>query len=133
MDRAWWRKHLADVRRSFRGVLVSCTRQAGEVRHVVFDYGENSGAGAIGLAVHAGAQRILLLGYDCQRTGGRSHWHGDHPAGLDNAGVVDAWPAQFAAFARGLASTVAITNCTRESALTCFPRASLQEALACPS
>ncbi len=43
----------------------------------------NSGAQAINLAAHAGAWRILLLGFDMQRgADGEEHFFGDHPSGL---------------------------------------------------
>jgi len=41
--------------------------------------GSNSGIQAINLAYHLGAREIILLGYDMQPTGGKSHWFGDHP------------------------------------------------------
>lgn len=40
----------------------------------------NSGAAAINLAVHLGAGRIILLGFDMDMSGGLSHWHPDHNA-----------------------------------------------------
>jgi hypothetical protein len=36
----------------------------------------NSGAAAISLAVHAGAKRIILLGFDMCLVDNRQHWHG---------------------------------------------------------
>lgn len=88
----------------------------------------NSGCGAISLACFAGARRVLMLGYDCQKTGGKTHWHGDHPKGLGNAGSVHKWPAQFASL-KAKMSGVEIINCSRETALTVFPRASLEQTL----
>lgn len=89
---------------------------------------QNSGAGAIAVAVGFGARRVVLLGYDCQRTKGKAHWHADHPAGLGNAGSLDKWPAQFAEVARKFPA-VDIVNCTRSTALECFRRASLEDML----
>ncbi|KAA5936461.1 hypothetical protein F3I48_17995, partial [Pantoea sp. M_3] len=43
----------------------------------------NSGQRAIQLAAHLGAERIILLGYDCSLANG-THWHGEHPDGLKN-------------------------------------------------
>lgn len=128
MDTAWWQVHLDDVRATFAGGLFSTNRLSG-VEKVTFDPKRNSGLGAIRLAMLFGAKRIVLLGYDCQHTGGKKHWHGDHPAGLGNAGSVQHWPMRFAAFARRL-SGVEIVNSSRETALKCFPRMDLDEALA---
>ena len=89
----------------------------------------NSGAQAIQVAVHAGAARILLLGFDMH--GG--HWHDEHP-----------WPlmqAEPAAHARRIvafrdlamalsARGISVINCTPGSRLDCFPRESLESTLA---
>lgn len=102
------------------------------VRHGYLDGRKamNSGAGAIAAAHHFGARRVILLGYDCQHTGGRKHWHGDHPegGGSGNAGSVGKWPAQFLELVRHLAG-VEVINCSRETALTVFPRAQLEDVL----
>lgn len=126
MDRQWWDVHLAECA-AFAGALVSPHPIPG-VRQEHFRYGHNSGAGAIALAAHWGARRVILLGYDCQHTGGQAHWHGDHPAGLANAGTVAKWPAQFQKLALQLAG-VEVINATRETALSVFPRATLESVL----
>ncbi len=96
----------------------------------VINQGGNSGYQAIGLAYAWGAARVILLGYDMQRTGGKSHWHGDHKGGLPNLGpALATWPAKFEAIQRQWPHVV---NATRETALTCFPRASLADALIDP-
>lgn len=42
-------------------------------------WNSNSGAAAINLAVHFGAKRITLLGFDMNLDGNKvSHWHGSH-------------------------------------------------------
>lgn len=92
--------------------------------------GGNSGYQAIGLAHAWGASRVVLLGYDMQRTGGKSHWHGDHKGGLPNLGPAMAtWPSKFLMIQRQWPN---VTNATRETALTCFPRATLADALIDP-
>lgn len=88
----------------------------------------NSGAGAINLAAHLGVKKIILLGYDMQYTGGKRHWHGDHPKGLANAGKINAWPKEFAALAKTI-THVDVVNCTRETALHCWPKRNLDEVL----
>lgn len=133
MDQKWWLTYLPETVH-FEGVRytnASLRHRAPGVHKVPrpFEHHGNSGAGAISLAHKGGASRIILLGYDCQRgPNGEAHHHGDHPKGLGNAGSIDKWPGQFAAVARRLAG-VEIINCSRRTALTCFPRADLEEVL----
>lgn len=90
----------------------------------------NSGHQAINLASVFGAARILLLGYDVQHTGGKSHWHGDHPRTLGNARCVANWARGFkrqAQDARLLG--IEIVNCSRVTALDCFDRAKITDCL----
>ena len=91
----------------------------------------NSGAGAMMLAYYAGARRVIMLGYDCQHTGGVKHWHGDHPPKLGNATRPEMWERGFAKVAHDLAD-IEIINASRVTALTCFPRMSLEDALCIP-
>lgn len=128
MDRVWWRQYLEEARQSFTGQLVAPVAGIHGVCRAKFPQQLNSGAGAIALAAQLGARRIVLLGYDAQKTGGAAHWHEDHPAGLGNAGSVGKWPRQFAELAKSLAG-VEIINASRETALTCWPRMTLEEAL----
>ena len=88
----------------------------------------NSGAGAVMLAWLSGAEKVILLGYDCQHTGGKAHWHGDHPKKLGNAARPDAWIKNFDRMAEFL-SPLPIINASRTTALTCFPRMELEDAL----
>lgn len=77
-----------------------------------------------------GAARIVLLGYDMQRTGGRKHWHADHPDRMGNGIMHSKWAERFDRLALKLdALGVDVINATRETALRKFRRASLAEAL----
>lgn len=117
--------------REYRLKFINSVDEPGlsESPHVI-NQGGNSGYQAIGLAYAWGAARVILLGYDMQRTGGKSHWHGDHKGGLPNLGpALATWPAKFEAIARQWPHVV---NATRETALTCFPRATLADALIDP-
>lgn len=130
MDRQFWDVYGRQVRESgFRGDLVTCHALAG-MRRVPADGIGNSGAGAIMTAVRRGAARVILLGYDCQATAGRRHWHADHRRPLGNAGSLPKWPDQFRAMRPHLAG-VEVLNASRETALDCFPRIALEEALGC--
>lgn len=91
--------------------------------------GFNGGYQALNLAVHFGAARILLLGFDLGiAPDGRCHWHGPHP---------DRQPAPFYAMLDAFPSLVAplailgveVVNCSRRTALACFPCVALEDAL----
>lgn len=95
--------------------------------------GRNSGYQAIGLAVHFGAKRILLLGYDMQARieNGvpKTHWFGDHPGGT-NPIVYRQMLPQFDTLPKLLAARgVEVVNCTPGSALRCFRTSTIEEAL----
>ena len=129
IDSPWWHKfHREEVQSVFQGEVISPVAAPG-VTHLpssVMDPRGNTGAGAIRLARHFGARRIILVGYDCHKRGG-SHWHGDHPKGLGNAGSIAQWPAIFAAVAKSIDAEV--INCSPGTALTCFPTLELDLAL----
>jgi hypothetical protein len=96
----------------------------------VIHTGANSGFQALNLAILAGASRVLLLGYDMQQTEGKSHWFGDHPAGLQRTSPYHVFRKAFEDAAAQIESIgVDVINCSRETALTCFPRASLEDSL----
>lgn len=92
--------------------------------------GRNSGYQAINLAVHLGARRILLLGYDLQYgANGQSHWFGEHPDGAKPP--VQTFLPHFKTLVAPLAALgVEVINCSRQTALTCFPQQALELALA---
>lgn len=83
------------------------------------------------LAAARGAETIVMLGYDCQHTDGKAHWHGNHPKGLGNAGSVNKWTQSFAELATDLKKKgVTAINASRATALDCFERMDLETALA---
>ncbi len=92
--------------------------------------GKNSGYQGIGLAVHLGVRRIVLLGYDLQADpNGRTHVIA-RPYSTRVSPFRDFLPL-FATLVAPLAALgIPIINASRETALTCFPRLSLAEALA---
>lgn len=135
MDRVWWRQYRKEAEQTFEGVFATNSRsmEAHGMKTVQrslrkFKPYQNSGAAAISLACKAGAQRVIMLGYDCQHTGGKRHWHGDHPRGMGNAKSVNNWGAHFKAVRRDFANAN-IVNATRTTALTVFPKEQLENAL----
>lgn len=120
---------MKEVKAIFKGQVYSASGLAKRYGAGWYPRGQfmNSGACAISFAISLGAKRVYLLGYDCQKTGGKAHWHDDYPK-LGNAESIGAWPDEFkkvAAFAHK--QKVEVVNCSRETALTCFPRASLED------
>ena len=92
--------------------------------------GRNGGYQAINLAVHLGAARILLLGYDMRLVDGRSHWFGGHPVPTQPEIYARAMRPCFASLVAPLRRRgVAVVNCTPASALDCFPQRPLRQAL----
>lgn len=98
----------------------------GSLRH-----GSNSGYQAIHLAAHYGAARILLLGYDMHVQTGRTHWHGeDRPRDFGNI-IRHSFLPHFPTLVEPLRLRgIEVLNCTPGSALTCWPMAKLEDALA---
>lgn len=91
--------------------------------------GKNSGYQAINVAVHLGARRILLLGYDMQMspTGQRNFVAVPRPAPDPQFAL---WIAYFATLVAPLrALGIEVLNCSRQTALRCFPRVPLERAL----
>lgn len=145
-DRQWWLQYHDHAHARCSGEFWTTNESAASVFNLNFiesepggglssrdgyiRQGGNSGFQAVGLALLFGARRIILLGFDMQYSQRRSHWHGDHHGDLHNPEPArfDAWMDHFAAL--GAQSGAQIINCTRDSALTCFPKADLIESLA---
>lgn len=105
-------------------------RNLGVTRVVGIERYGNSGANAIALCAMRGAKRIVMLGYDCQHTEGRAHWHGNHPPGFGNAKNPHRWVDRFAQLAKVMRRQgVEVLNASRTTALECFPRVDLETAL----
>lgn len=92
--------------------------------------GHNSGYQAIGLAVHLGAAKIILVGYDLMPSAdGKDHFFGAH--WHKATPPFDRFRPLFDTLVEPLkALDIQIINATRRTALTCFPQMSIQEALA---
>lgn len=91
--------------------------------------GKNSGFQAVNVAVHLGAKKIVLLGYDMQPQGGSQHWFGKHPYWTSDPpyqAFLDCWPS----IVRPLLQLgVTVVNASRRTALEVFPRIALEECL----
>lgn len=135
-DAQWWKDHHEEVKRVCSGRLMSVSPAVIRLG-IETTYGSqwftgygNTGTCAIALAVAGGAAKIVLIGYDCQKTGGRAHWHADHPGPMSNAKSIGMWPRKFAQVAAyAAAHQCRVLNASRSTALTCFERVKLVEAL----
>lgn len=149
-DWRWWRKH--DGVPGFAGLKVTLSNSLGhlddwpeirvlknagteglELTPIGLRTGRNGGYQAINLAVHLGAARILLLGYDMKAAAdGRTHWFGDHAEWPTRPSIFrDVFLPHFEGLARALDEiAVDVVNCTPGSALDVFPRRPLEDALA---
>jgi hypothetical protein len=146
-DLKWWGWHWKQGAGAFAGLKYSVDRHVhlpgvtilqntgngGLGMEPIGLHGKNSGHQAINLAVHLGAARIVLLGYDMQNgPGRRDHFFGNHPHGAGRNGKYDRWIAYMRTMVAPLkAAHVEVINCTRATALDCFPHRPLEELFPC--
>lgn len=114
--------------------VLKCTGRRGlELNPGAVRWGGNSGYQAINVAVHLvgphPTSKIVLLGYDMQPgPTGVHHWHPPHP-GNRHVTYREVLP-RFASLVEPLQQLgISIVNCTRTTALTCFPQAPLEAVL----
>lgn len=127
VDAAWWRKHPEAF--NFAGRKFTAApdyqglRELERIPGVVS--GTNSGLFAMMVAVHLGAKRLLLCGFDMRGT----HYFGPHPKGMRNTK-----PERFEVFKRQFAGFrpkgVEIVNVTPGSHLQCYQMGDLEDCLA---
>lgn len=78
-----------------------------------------------------GAKRILVIGLDCKPANdGKAHWFGQHQSGLSKIQNYKHWVNAFPQLAQDLETEqVETINLSRDTALTCFVRMSVEEAI----
>lgn len=127
-DAGWWKANPAAL--EFAGDKYGAMpefRGVPGVERFPADSSTNSGLLGVKVAVHLGARRVLLCGFDMNQPG--DHFFGRHPAPLKSttADRQEVFKRQFAWFRpRG----VEIINCTPGSALDCYQRRDLEDCLA---
>ncbi len=142
-DGVWWSTHPAAAHfaglkyaleapaRWYGAVALRNTGRTGlELDPSGLKTGNNSGYQAINLAVHLGAARIVLLGYDLQLgPDGATHWHRPHPA--PRRLPFAEWLRYFRTLAAPLADLgITVVNATRRTALDVWPLEALEDAIA---
>ena len=127
-DARWWDKRIEEVRQVCTGELWAYEENKhGIKRAELKKTGGNSGYQAARLAItEFGASRLILLGYDMQG----SHWHEDHGEGFHNPNEnhFKQWIGWMCLLAREFPE-VEIINASRQTAIECLPRLSLEAAL----
>lgn len=141
-DAKWWR-HFGPSLAGYHGFRYALepTPYAQQLRNSGFTgleldptalrTGKNSGYQAVNLAVHFGAARIILLGFDMQPGKTGDHFFGAHTY----PGAVEPRYLDFRELFQTIveplkAAGVEVLNATPGSALEAFPRVSIEEALA---
>lgn len=145
-DCGWYDMHKEDLFK-FPGLKVSCCprflKSKGPVWVKVVKRGKmegieksrdrvawnkNSGGSAVNLAIHFGAKKIVLLGFDMQRVNGKKNYHNDHVEVKGKKDPFSRYIRTFEAIAREAdRMNVEILNATPKSALTYFPIKTLEE------
>lgn len=155
-DGHWWDWHHEDEElKAFRGRKITQDEEAAKKYGLEYikshetpglcqtpwqiSQGNNSGIQAINLAYHLGAKQIILLGYDLQARPGKPRWFGYHPNEQDIqrshwSNLNDNGKHRYVRYFDSVAEDakklgMEIINCSRGTALTCFPRMSLEQAL----
>jgi len=91
--------------------------------------GGNSGFQALNLAAIQGAKKVILLGYDYgydPKTQER-HFFGEHPAPLNRGSDYRIWIEHI--YKAASLIKIPVINCSRKTAIKCFPQMTIQEAL----
>jgi len=92
-------------------------------------HGNNSGIGAIGIAMCLGANPIYLLGYDCKVSGGKTHYHSGYPNAMPKSTFASFIP-DFHKLSRLIVRTkFRVVNLNPQSGLRCFPFKTIDEVL----
>lgn len=142
-DASWWKVYGEDVS-WFKGERVTHQEYKNTRRfdgsHRFKHFGGNSGHQALQYAIHNGAKKAAIIGFDHRHTGGKAHFHEDHvrrteiggeTVMLGNAECSDHWIKIMNATAEDAKRMgVEVVNLSRETALDCFLRMTVEEFVA---
>lgn len=121
------KNHYKDVKLLKRGSKFGLSTARDTISH-----GNNSGYAAINLAIHLGAKRIILLGYDMGNDGKNSHFHDGYPVPQTAENI---YKNQFIPGFDSLKDSISgmgiqIFNACPTSKLNAFKKITIEEALA---
>jgi hypothetical protein len=92
-------------------------------------HGNNTGVGALNLAVCLGANPIYLLGYDMKHNNGQAHWHNYYPV-VHKEPIVKTFIGDFEIIAPIVKEkNIQVINLNPDSALRCFPFGDINQVL----
>jgi hypothetical protein len=92
--------------------------------------GNNSGFGAINLALKLGASKIYLLGYDMKHTSGKSHFHDGYPSGSNSREHIYKGMVKYFEDNMAIINQMAeVYNTNPQSELKCFKFRTIEAAL----
>lgn len=98
------------------------------LKHGIY-HGNNSGVGALGLAIILKANPIYLLGIDCKHAGGESHYHGGYGK-LVSESIIKSFARNFERLNRFIERTgFKIMNLNPASGCRCFEFSTVDEVL----
>ena len=148
-DTSWWDHHYNIISKKYTGkpftqcMFTRCAKSAakyhlnyipskkggGLTEDGVIFQGGNGGHQAINLAYLFGWRKILLLGFDCKpNDDGKLHWFGNHPGKLNKYPPFAMWHKEFKNLAADATRLrVEIINCSRDTALECFTRKTIED------
>ena len=90
--------------------------------------GHNSGFQALNLAYLQGARKIILIGFDYRSSS--NHWFGQYPGAMNNSPNMKQWIHHMEKAAPIIAKLgVEVINCSPNSALDCFAKMRLKDAI----
>ena len=134
-DTRYWKHNHEDIeaagctaKRYSRNVTAERKYQAKRVKSALgADY--NSGEMAVEMAIRFGSPFVIMLGFDVSVDAG-IHFHGQHKnTSNPDARRCNRWLTQFARIPKKYPKAV-VVNCSRKTALSCFPRMDLESAIA---
>lgn len=145
-DYLWLKTNMADIERSFKGLLFTQESAAAarwpQIRYIRGANKEglgttrihpngNSGVGAINLAFIMGYRKIVLLGFDMQAgPNGEKHHHPDHPHPLPQSLLFEEWKFKLPKVAADLEREGCdVVNCSPRASDRCFRRSNLENEL----
>jgi len=130
-DRSWWDRYGKDI--DIPAERWTCSLSAAshyKIHHHNVRGAYNSGMRAVQWGIDHGYKTIILLGYDCSLKNG-VHWHGAYTENRNptSKGVLK-WKRQFEQVALQAKNRgVRVINCSRDTALECFERMKLEDAI----
>ena len=137
-DFQWWEWHKQSLLKCYFGLLLTIAKQCEDLPGIIYlkhrsklavwpmesdtVAGIDTGGLALWAAVHLGATRIVLHGFDMRVVAGRHHWHEDHPEPTNKEVYERRFMPAYASFPEALKMAgVEVLNATPESGLKVFP------------